>query len=66
MPLVGAESSSATLDATKRVHRMPFRRAAKSDALDATLQELVEVWPRLDEPVRAAISLMIRVANPRL
>jgi hypothetical protein len=36
--------------------------AAKSDALDPTLQELIDAWPELPEEVRCAVLVMVRAA----
>ena len=39
--------------------------AAKSDALDATLQELIDCWAELPEQIRGAVLVMVRAAGPR-
>jgi hypothetical protein len=47
------------------LRRFAFSRAAKSDALDPTLQELIEAWPELPEEIRGAIGVMMRSAVPK-
>jgi hypothetical protein len=54
-PRVGAEPVSATSKATKEIRQAQSRRAAESDAVDPTLQELIEAWPELPQQVCGAI-----------
>jgi len=39
--------------------------AAESDAPDASLQELVNAWKHLPQPVRNAVNVMIRMSRKK-
>jgi hypothetical protein len=65
LPLVGAEPISASLEAPIMLRHSQLKSAAKSDAIDVSLQELVDSWPELPEAVRGAILVMVRAAVPQ-
>jgi hypothetical protein len=60
--LVGAEPNDASLECTKSLRQFHSRGAAKSDAVDPTLQELIDTWADLPEAVRGAVLVMVRAA----
>ena len=62
MPLVGAEPNDASTIPPKKLRQLFKRRAAKSDAVDPILQELIDVWSDLPEAVRSAVLVMVRAA----
>jgi hypothetical protein len=62
MPLIGAELADASIEASKTLGQINFDGAAKSDALDRTLEELIDAWPDLQEEVRLAVLVMVRAA----
>jgi hypothetical protein len=45
--------------------RISQKGAAKSDALDATVREIIETWPQIPEAIRSAVLVMIRAARLR-
>lgn len=61
----GLERISTTTYSIKGLCKSRGTGAAKSDAVDATLQELIEAWSELPEAVRGAILVMVRAAVPR-
>ena len=60
--LEGFEPSDASLHAPNTLRQSPRLRAAKSGALDPTLQELIDAWPHLPEAVREAVLVVVRAA----
>jgi hypothetical protein len=58
----GLERISASAYFTKGLRKSDTSGAAKSDALDPTLQELIDAWPKLPQEVRCAILVMVRAA----
>jgi len=60
--LEGFEPSAASLHGPNRLRQSRRVRAAKSDAVDSILQELIDAWPDLQEEVRLAVLVMVRAA----
>jgi hypothetical protein len=58
----GLERISAKAYFTKDLRKSDYGGAAKSDAVDPTLQELIDAWPDLQEEVRRAILVIVRAA----
>jgi hypothetical protein len=65
LPLVGAEPLATSLHSPSTLRQSHFAGAAKSDAVDPTLQELIDAWPKLPEAVRGAVLVMVRAAATR-
>jgi len=61
----GIEPIDPTSKCSKALRRFDFSRAAKSDADDANLQQLVNAWPELPETIQGAILVMVRSAVPK-
>ncbi len=63
VPRVGAELVSATIDFAGELRKSSGRRAAKCDAVEPGLPEVVAAWDRLPAPIREAIGVMVRSAS---
>jgi hypothetical protein len=61
--LEGFESSAVTLASTSTLRQSHRSRAAKSGAVNPTLQELIDAWPELTDAVRGAILVIVRAAR---
>jgi hypothetical protein len=61
----GTEPINVTSKYTKALRRFNYSRVAKSDALDPTLQELIDAWPNLPEAIRGAILVMVCATIPK-
>jgi hypothetical protein len=60
LPLVGAEPFDASLDATNALRQSRLAGAAKSDAIDPSLQELIDAWPNLPQTIKAGILALVQ------
>jgi hypothetical protein len=60
VPLVGAEPFDANLDSTRTLCQSSFAGAAKSDAIEPTLQELIDAWPNLPQTIKAGILALVQ------
>jgi hypothetical protein len=62
VPPTGVEPQDVSIRLTRTLRQSSQERAAKSDALDPNLQELIGAWPDLSQAVRGAILVMVRAA----
>jgi hypothetical protein len=62
VPLVGAEPIDASLESTNTLRQSGFASAAKSDAFDPTLRELIDAWPKLSQTIKAGILDLVQAA----
>jgi hypothetical protein len=62
LPLIGVEPVGVTSQAATPLRQTTLSRAAKSDAFDPTLRELIDAWPEVPEAVRRAVLVFVRTA----
>ena len=59
----GGEPADAKLNIARTLRKSDLERDANSDAVDATLQELIDAWPKLPRAVREALVALVRAAS---
>ena len=63
VPPTGAEPVGATSQTATPLRQTALSRAAKSDAFDPALHELIDAWPEVPEAVRRAVLVIVRAAS---